>query len=409
MRSWRAAALVAVIAAVGAAATFAVGAATGMRGGELIHLVAYVAPALLGTSVAAAAAGPLLSRATLRQRFVAVAAAAVASSLANLLVLTQLMFVSRHDATLLAVLLLYSIGAGVGVGLVLARGSDRGITQLLETARVLGEGDLDARVGSIDAGPELERLARTLDGMAVQLQAAAVRERAIEKTRRDLMNAVSHDLRTPLASLQAMVEAIDDGVIDDAPSFRRYAGEMRRSVHELVRMVDDLFELTQLDAGAIEFETKQARLEDVVDAAVATVQMQAATKGLNVKAKLNGVGDMLCSPRLTRVLQNLLGNAVRHTPADGSVWVEAHRDGQALELAVRDTGEGIRPEDLPHVFDPFFRADPARSVAGAGLGLALAKRIVETLGGGIEAESSPHTGARFAIRLPVPAEAGGDY
>jgi signal transduction histidine kinase len=409
MKSWRAATLVAVIAAVGAAATFAVGAATGMESQELVHLVVYIVPALLGTALATTVARPLLSRATLRQRFVAVAVAGVASSLANLLVLTQLMFVSRHDATLVAILLLYSIGAGVGVGLVLARGSDRGIARLADTARALGEGDLDARVGSIDAGPELESLERTLDGMAGKLQAAAARERAIETIRRDLMNAVSHDLRTPLASLQAMVEGIDDGIIDDAPSFRRYAAEMRRSVHELVRMVDDLFELTQLDAGAIEFETKRARLEDVVDAAVATVQMQAATKGLVVKANLNGVGDTLCSPRVARVLQNLLGNAVRHTPSDGSVWVEARRDGQALELAVRDTGEGIRPEDLPHVFDPFFRGDPARSVPGAGLGLALAKRIVETLGGQIEAESSPQTGARFAVRLPVRAETSGGH
>ena len=242
--------------------------------------------------------------------------------------------------------------------------------------------------------------ARTLDDRAARLQVAQERGRRAEATRRDLITAVSHDLRTPLAGLRAMVEAIDDGVVDDPASMRRYAGEMRRAVVQLVAMVDDLFELAQLDAGAIEAETSHARLEDVVRSAVSAVELQAEEKGLALVTNFVGAEDLTCSPRLARVLQNLLVNAVRHTPADGTIRVDVRRLPQGVEVAVADTGEGIAPEDLERIFDPFYRGDPARSGAGAGLGLALAKRIVETLGGSIRAESEPARGARVAVILP---------
>jgi signal transduction histidine kinase len=401
MRAWRALALLGAVTAIGAAGTFVVGAAMGMGGGELVDLAAYVIPALLVTVVAMAVAGRLLARASLAQRFVAVGALGAAIALANLWVLSRQMFVSEHDATLLGALLLYSLGAGIGAAVVTARTSARALRRLETTARALGRGDLDTRAGDLAAGPELDELARTLDDMAARLQLAQQRERDAEATRRNLISAVSHDLRTPLASLRAMVEAIDDGVVDDAATVRRYTSEMRRSVNQLVAMVDDLFELVQLDAGAIEAESERARLGEVVGSAVAAVRMEAEQKGLALVTDLDGTEDALCSPRLARVLQNLLVNAVRHTPVDGTVRVEARRSASAIELAVADDGEGIQPEHLDRVFEPFFRADPSRQGAGAGLGLALAKRIVEALGGGISAEAVPSGGARFAVRLPA--------
>jgi signal transduction histidine kinase len=401
MKSWRALGLIAAVAAVGATGTFVVGAATGMGSSELRHLAAYVVPALLVTVAAMWVTGRLLARASLAQRFVAVGALGAAVALANLWVLSRQMFVSEHDATLLGVLLLYSVGAGIGAAVVTARSSARAVRRLTATASALGEGDLDARTGQIEGGPELDVLAATLDDMAARLQRAQERELQIETTRRDLVTAVSHDLRTPLASLRAMVEAIDERVVDDPESMRRYAQQMRRSVRQLGAMIDDLFELAQLDAGAIEIETRRARLGEVVSSAVATVGLQAEDKGLSLVAELNGADDALCSPRLARVIQNLLVNAVRHTPADGSVRIEARLAADTLEVSVADTGEGIAPQDLARVFDPFFRADPAREGAGAGLGLALAKRIVEALGGEISAESEPSRGARFAVTLPT--------
>ncbi len=398
---WRGLALLLVVAGVGALGTLATGAAMGMHASELAHLAALMAPALVVTLVAIAVARPLLARSSMRQSLVAVAIVGAVVGLANLVVLARQMFVSDLDATTLGVLFLYSTGAGMGAALALARARSRAVARLAETARALGEGDIDARVGHLEGGPELDTLAVTLDDMATKLQAAMERERRIERTRRDLVTAVSHDLRTPLSSLRAMVEAIEEGVIDDAPSLRLYVVEMRRSVSQLVSMVDDLFEMVQLDEGAIETETHRARLVEIVSSALAAVEVQAREKRLSLVTNLNGAEDAPCSPRMTRVLQNLLVNAVRHTPADGTVRVRASSSPDWLEVAVEDTGEGMAPEDLAQVFEPFFRADPARSGAGAGLGLALARRIVESLGGRIEAESRPAVGSRFSVQLPL--------
>ncbi len=398
---WRTALLVVAVAAAGGAGTLIVGAVVGMDTPSLADLLFSLLVATLVTVVAALMARPLLQRASFRQRFVALPLVAAGVALANLAVLAARMFVSHHDAVALGVLLLYSVGAGVAAALVLARSSVVAVGRLGATAERLGDGDLSARAGAVGAGPELDALAHTLDEMAVRLQEANERERRVDLMRRDLMTTVSHDLRTPLASLRAMVEAIDDDVVSDLPSLQRYASEMRRSVRQLSVMVDDLFELAQLEAGAIEAETRRAQLAEVVVNAVATVEPEAQAKGLVLLTDLGAAGDVSCSPRLVRVLQNLLGNAVRHTPADGTVRLSAERSPDRLVLAVEDEGEGIGPEDLARVFEPFFRADPARSGAGAGLGLALAKRIVEALGGAISAQSDPHHGSRFVVDLPL--------
>jgi signal transduction histidine kinase len=300
-------------------------------------------------------------------------------------------------------MLVYSTAAAIGAALALARGSAAAVEQLSGTARRIAEGDLDARVGAIEAaGPELDDLATTLDEMASRLSASIERERAVEAQRRDLVTAVSHDLRTPLSGIRAMVEAIDDGVVDDAETIRRYVREMRSSMDSLVALVDDLFELVQLDAGAIEAETQRARVEDVVRSAVAACDAQAMEKGLVLETRLDGAEAALTSPRLTRVVQNLLQNAIRHTPADGTIRVEARHDATGLELVVEDSGEGIDPASVQRVFEPFWRGDTARSSQGSGLGLALAKRIVEALGGSIMVESQPTRGSRFAVLIPDP-------
>ena len=401
MSAWRTIALAAAVALAGAAGSLLAGAFVGMDPGELAHLAVLIAPALLMTVVAIALARVLLAEASMRQGMAAIAVVGAVAAIANLVVLARQMVVDQHDATTLSVLLLYSAGAGVGAALALARSRSRAVERLARSAEQLGGGELQTRVGELGAGPELDTLARTLDEMAGRLERAQERARDVDRTRRDLVTAVSHDLRTPLASLRAMVEAIDDGVVDDPTTMRRYAAEMRRSMAQLVAMVDDLFELAQLDAGAIEAETTRARLGEVVRSAVATVEMAAQEKGLSLVADLHGTEDAVCSPRLVRVIQNLLVNAVRHTPTDGSVRIDAVRSDRGLELVVADTGEGIAPQDLERVFDPFFRGDPARHGSGAGLGLALAKRIVEALGGSILAESEPSRGSRFAVTLPA--------
>jgi signal transduction histidine kinase len=399
--TWRPVALAAAVAAVGAAGTIAVGALAGMEGSELTDLALLLLPAAAVTVVASVLAGPLLRRASFRGRLVAVALVAAVASLANLGALAALMFVDAHDAALMGSLLAYSLGAGVAAGLVASRSQARAVDRLTRTAARLAEGDLDSRIGSLGAGPELDALARTLDEMAERVQRSIAAERTADRVRRDLITAVSHDLRTPLAGLRAVAEAIEDGVVDDPPTLRRYIADLRVQVATLSNLVDDLFELVQLEEEAVLHEPPRARLEDVVGSVVDACRSQAEAKGLVVERSLIGAGSAACSPRIARVLQNLLQNAIRHTPADGTVRIEARRRDGAVEVVVSDTGEGIPADALDRVFDPFWRADPSRSEPGAGLGLALAKRIVEALGGDIRVESAPAAGSRFAVVLPT--------
>lgn len=391
---------------LGAGGALLVAATLGMNDSELAHLAGLLAPAVVVTVAAATLASSLLRRTSLRQRYLAIAAVGTLVALGNLFALAHAMFVSARAATVLAVVLTYASAAGLAAAHSSARSSATALGRVTGTARIIGDGDLSARVGPLEAGPELDQLADTIDHMAARLQAVRAQEQRVEQTRRDLITAVSHDLRTPLANLRAMVEAIDEQVVTDPPTMRRYAADMRRAVVQLSSLVNDLFELVQIDAGAIEAEVERAQLGDVVASAVATVELEAATKGVVLSADLRGAEEAVCSPHVSRVLQNLLVNAVRHTPADGMIRVEGRRDPGSLRLVVYDTGEGIAETDLPHVFDPFFRADAARSGVGAGLGLALADRIVRALGGTIEVASRPDLGTRFDVTLPLDGKPG---
>lgn len=396
-----------VVTVAGALGAVLVAAVVGMNAGAVEQLLGLLGPAVVATLAGAALVERQLGSASLRLRFGAVAALASCFALSNLVVLSWAMFVNPHDAALLGALLVYSVAVGMAVALLLGKSTAAAVERLEHAAHRLGRGDLTARTDDdepamVDSGgPELLMLARTLDEMAERLQQAQARERDAEAVRRDLISAVSHDLRTPLASLRAMVEAVADEVIDDPASLRRYSFEMGRSVGQLSKLVDDLFELAQLEAGVIATETRRSRLGEIVETALATVAVPAAEKGLRLVAEVDTTADLTCSPRLERVLLNLLHNAVQHTPANGTVRLAATLRDDWIELAVEDTGSGIRREDLDRVFDPFFRADPARHGPGAGLGLALARRIVEAMGGRISAESVAAGGARFAVSLPL--------
>lgn len=387
-------------ALLGSIGALAVAAATGATGHELRHLGQLLFTSVAITSLVVGIAATRLQRLSIRQRLMMIAILITGTILANLVVLAQQMFVSKHDARQLMILLAYAGVTGIGASIALSRSMIAAVDRLTRTARDVGAGRLDARSNAAAAGPELDLLAATLDQMAERLQTSIESERAADRVRRDLVTAVSHDLRTPLADLRAMVEAVDDGIVDDPESLRTYITEMKHSVHSLGRLVDDLFYLVQLDASEIAAESRRARLEVVVAAAVESCRGGAFEKHLRVETSLGDAGQRLCSPRLTRVLQNLLQNAIRHTPADGTVRVEARADGERLEVVIADSGEGIPAAHLDRVFEPFWRGDAARTTPGAGLGLALAKRITETLGGDIHVDSSPHEGTRFAVVVP---------
>jgi signal transduction histidine kinase len=386
---------------IGALGALLVAAALGMKATELAHLAGLLGPAIVVTVAAALLASWLLRRTSLRQRYVAIAAVGTLVALGNIVALTREMFVSTHAAKVLGVVLIYATAAGLAAAFVVARSSASALDRIAGTADRIGRGDLSARVGDLDEGPELDRLATTLDLMAERLKTLRDQEQRVERTRRDLITAVSHDLRTPLANLRAMAEALDDGVVEDRPTVRRYAREMRGAVERLSSLVDDLFELVRVDALSIGTETDRVPLEAVVASAVATVASDADRKGVVLDTDVGNAEEVRCSPHLDRVLQNLLVNAVRHTPSGGSVRIEARRSNGELRLAVSDTGEGIPREDLPFVFDPFYRVDTSRAGNGAGLGLALADRIVRALGGEITVASELERGASFDVVVPL--------
>jgi two-component system sensor histidine kinase BaeS len=283
--------------------------------------------------------------------------------------------------------------AGVLAALVVAELIARRIRALEHAAGELAAGELSARAPA--AGPrELARLGGSFNEMA-----AAVEE--LFDARRQLVAWASHDLRTPLASIQAMLEAIEDGLVEPG----EYLPDLRVQAQALGRLVDDLFELAAIDAGALTLELRETPLAAVLESCVRALQAEALAREVRLEARLDGtLPPVRCAPaQVERVVLNLLANALRHTPSDGSVVVAARPVGRELEVSVEDTGEGLAPGDEQRMFDRFWRADRARARTGggAGLGLAIARGLVEAQGGRIWAERRREGGARVAFTLPL--------
>ncbi len=340
---------------------------------------------------------------SLRRMLGAISAFGLLVALANVAFTSWLMFLSWHDLWLLALLLGFALIPGYAVASLLSSHLSRTIEGLGAAARRMAGGDLATRVPTAGSD-ELRALAAALNTMAAQLGAAAAERAELERARRELIAAVSHDLRTPLASLKALTEALADGVVADPAGVRRYLGLMGGEVDRLNGLIDDLFELSQLESGALRLDLAPSPVGDLVSEALERMGTQAERRRLRLGGEV--LGDpppvLVDGPRVTRVLLNLVQNAIRHTPADGSVTVRAVLQGAVVRLEVRDTGEGIPAEELPRVFERFYRGDPARSrEAGGGLGLAIARGIVEAHGGRIWAESAPGRGSCFAFTLPA--------
>jgi signal transduction histidine kinase len=245
-------------------------------------------------------------------------------------------------------------------------------------------------------------------GVAVAVALAmrlAMRERMnreIEAMRRQLVAAASHDLRTPLASLRLLVESIDDGVAT-GETRERYLREVRTHVGVLSDLVDDLFELSRIEAGEISWTMRQVELRELIDETVAAMRAPAAERGVRIAADLPGAALLAQAnaEKVQRVLFNLIQNAIRHTPADGSVTVRARSLGEQVEVEIDDEGAGIPAEVGDRVFEPFYRGDAARSEDGAGLGLAFSKAFVEAHGGKIWLEhGKPGARVRFTLQRP---------
>ena len=272
--------------------------------------------------------------------------------------------------------------------------------------RQVNSGDLVAVV-PVSSHDEVGELAASFNAMVQRLQQSLGREREMEKSRRELIEAVSHDLRTPISSIRAMIESINDGVVTDEATVKRYLRVSQAEIENLSQLVNDLFELSQIDAGLLRLHVDAVQLQELIPDTVATMSAQAASRHLKLQEEVDDtLPPVLIDGRMVqRVLYNLVQNAIRHTPPDGTIRVSARDAGDIVEVRVADTGEGIPTEDLTRVFERSYSRDQARSrqSGGTGLGLSISRGIVEAHGGNISVASLPGQGSVFSFTLPKAA------
>ncbi|NEA63528.1 HAMP domain-containing sensor histidine kinase [Streptomyces sp. SID12488] len=367
-----------------------------MRDFLLIALFAFlgaVAAGLLGACVLW-----LIRRRSLTTSLAVVAAVAVTAMLAGTLAVARAMFLSRHDLTVVTMVVAMAAVVSLVVALLLGRWVVAGSRALTAAARSFGDGGhFAAPDGSINA--ELAALSRELASTSAKLATSRDRERALETSRRELVAWISHDLRTPLAGLRAMSEALEDGV---AAEPERYLRQMRTEVERLNDMVGDLFELSRIHAGALALTPSRISMYDLVGDALAGADALAREHGVwLIGDRIEPVPVEVDGKEMSRVLSNLLVNAIRRTPSDGTVAVAAERSPDGVVVSVTDGCGGIPDEDLPRVFDTGWRGTHARTPpAGAGLGLAIVRGIVEAHRGQAAVRNVPG-GCRFEVTLPL--------
>lgn len=353
----------------------------------MLESAVLVAAATLAVGLAVAYLLRLLP--TVRLQLAGLAVLAVLLPLSAVLLSGWVMFHMGEDVKILAIIATSALTAVVA-GLVLARSIVGSIERVREASAELARGELSVQVP--EEGPaEVAELAASFNEMGDNL-------RRLFDTRRELVAWASHDLRTPLANMQAMLEAVEDGLAE--PS--EYVPVMREQVRTLSMLVDDLFELATIDAGALTLELRRLPVAPVVSSSLRSIEAEARSRNVHLDAEVDDdVTARFAPDKLERVLMNLLTNALRHTPSDGAVAVLVEPGPEEVQVAVEDTGEGLDSEARARMFERFWRGDQSRSSRGAGLGLAIARGLVEAHGGRIWAEDRAGGGARVCFTLPA--------
>jgi signal transduction histidine kinase len=373
---------------------------------------------VLGYSVVGAAISGVIGGAALyalRRRSVGLQAgvAALSAVLATAIGVawaSSKMFISHHDRNVLWIVLAGAGAVGVLLAVVLGRRVTAASRTVGEMVRRLGDGHgpTGFAVGEHPAAApgELATLAAELNLTSARLAEAQVQAEALERSRRELVAWVSHDLRTPLAGVRAMVEALEDRVVDDPATVARYYATMRREIDRLAGLVNDLFELSRIQSGSLALDIESVPLDELVGDAVAGAAIAASAKGIDLRGEVGEPSPVveLSTPEMVRVVRNLLDNAIRHTPPGGVVVITAglDPDGDAAEVSVHDACGGIPERDLDSVFEMAYRGDAARTPGdgGGGLGLAVARGLVEAHHGQISVHNEG-PGCRFTVRLPL--------
>lgn len=391
-----------LILAAGIVAAVVVAAMVGVPAGDTVALVG-----MAGGGAAVAVLGTVAVLGRLRQRVLAthlfvVALGAIAATAAGVGVAAWAMFLSQHDLGVLAVVLVLSVSVAASATWTLGRRFGRSVEVIGDQIDALGGADV-VRPQARLVTAELQRLSDVLVATHDQLVAARDRAARLEASRRELVAWVSHDLRSPIGAVRAMAEALEDGVVSEPAEVAAYERAIRQETERLGRLVDDLFELSRIEAGAPTTDVPFVPLHELVAEVVDAAASRAEAHGVALRADLVDVGpELVVAADLRRALDNVIDNAIRHTPPGGTVRASASADGSGLVLVIGDECGGIPSADLGRVFDVAFRGDESRSrdTGGGGLGLAIAKGLLEARAGAISVRNRAG-GCEFTVRVPT--------
>lgn len=374
-----------------------------MSGEDAVHLGTVLAWVVAYAVVAVGLVVVLSPRMRrLRTKLLLVIVAAVGAVAVGAVMAVSEMLLSPREMWLVVGVVAFAALVGAAGSFVTMRSVARPLERVSQAADRFAEGDLEARSG-VSGPDEAGRLGAAFDSMAGSVERSWREKERRDLAHRTLVASISHDLRTPLASLRAMVEALRDGVVDDPATRSRYVALMLNQVEDLGALVDDLFQYSRLEAGDLELVREPVDVGDLVSDTVGQFSSAADARGVLIDAVVVGPLVATVGPReVQRVLANLVDNALRHTPDGGAIAIRAAADAGEIRVEVDDTGPGFADADLTRVFEAFHRGDPARSRAtgGAGLGLAIARRLVEAHGGSVWADNARTGGAQVGFTIP---------
>jgi signal transduction histidine kinase len=320
----------------------------------------------------------------------------------NVWLTARLMFTEPHDLLLGTVLLIFAGAIAMALGYLLSSSFLDRIQSIDEAAKKIAAGNLSSRV-PIEGRDELADLAQTFNYMASQLEEAAEQRRELEKLRRELIAWIGHDLQTPLTSISAIVEALADGMVPDEETRQRYYETARKNISSLSNLIDDMFQLAQIDAGGLTLNYQSVSFADLISDCLESFTEIAKRKSIDLDGSVSStIGEVeIDAKRINRVLNNLIDNALHHTLENGRVEVLADQIDDGIRVVVHDNGSGIPAEELPFIFDKFYRGDQSRreNSRRSGLGLAIAKGLINAHGGEISVSSEPGQ-TQFSFIIP---------
>jgi signal transduction histidine kinase len=375
---------------------------SGVQTSDLVFVSAWVGGIAVAIAVIGVPILRLVAGRSIGTMLALVAFVTVATSLAGVVVITVRMIGTQPGKPVFELLFIAGL-AGLAVALIIGRTVTKASQKLLTAVREVGDSGIytppDIRLPA-----ELAGLSEGLSDAHDRLGQARAREQALEASRRELVAWVSHDLRTPLAGLRAMAEALEDQVVTDPREVSHYHSQIRRETDRLAAMIDDLFELSRIHAGTLRLSPRLVGLEDLVAEVVTSAEPVARVKGIRLAGStVRGMPVFIDTAEMGRAVRNLVTNAIRHTPLDGTIEVLGEIQAGMACVSVADECGGIPPGDLPRVFDVAFRGESARTPGpsgGAGLGLSIARGIVEAHSGQISVRNTG-PGCQFVIKLPL--------